>query len=61
MGDIIFDASGFVKGLQYMGFGLLGTFLIIGIIIGVTMGFNYASNKIAERIAAKENESEKTE
>jgi hypothetical protein len=58
MGDIIFDPSGFVKGLEYMGLGLLGTFVIIGIIIGVTMAFNNISNKLAEKKKAQEENNE---
>ena len=58
MEELIFNPRLFVEGLQYMGKGLLGTFLIIGIIIGVTMGFNYASNTIAARLAEKKNKDE---
>ena len=49
MGDIIFNPAGFVDGLRYMGLGLLGTFLVIGIIIAVTMAFNNISNKLAQK------------
>lgn len=44
-----FTPIAFVENLKYMGFGLLGTFLIIGIIVGVTMLFNTAANRLAER------------
>lgn len=57
MGDIIFNPAGFLKGLEYMGLGLLGTFVVIGIIIGVTMAFNNLSNKLAEK-KSTQNESE---
>ena len=49
MGDIIFNPAGFVDGLRYMGLGLLGTFVVIGIIIAVTMAFNNISNKLAQK------------
>ena len=45
MGDIIFNPAGFVDGLRYMGLGLLGTFVVIGIIVGIIgmigCGINY--------------------
>ena len=56
--DFMFKPIEFINNLKYMGLGLLGTFLIIGIIIGVTIGFNYALNKIAARLAEKKNEDE---
>ena len=56
--DFMFKPIEFINNLKYMGLGLLGTFLIIGIIIGVTIGFNYALNKIAARLAKKKNEDE---
>ena len=59
--DFMFYPMGFVESLKYMGLGLLGTFLIIGIIIGVTMGFNYASNKITARLAEAKDEGEQDE
>ena len=58
MGDIIFNAEGFVNGLKYMGLGLLGTFVVIGIIIGVTIAFNNVSNKVAEKKKAQEENKE---
>ena len=58
MGDIIFNPAGFVDGLRYMGLGLLGTFLVIGIIIAVTMAFNNISNKLAQN---KQEQQESTE
>ena len=46
----------FVSNLKYMGLGLIGIFLIIGIIIGATMLSNYSVSKAAELKAAKEAE-----
>ena len=46
----------FVNNLKYMGLGLLGTFVVIGIIICVTMAFNKISNTIAEKKKAEEEE-----
>ena len=55
--DFMFKPVEFVNNLKYMGLGLLGTFLIIGIIIGVTIAFNNISNKLAEKKkAAQEND-----
>ncbi len=47
MDSLQFVPGEFITNLKYMGLGLLGTFLIIGIIIGVTMLFNYASNRLS--------------
>ena len=33
---IEFDPHGFVENLPYMGFGMLGIFIVIGLIIGAT-------------------------
>lgn len=34
--NIEFNPRGFVDNLQYMGFGMLGIFIVIGLIIGAT-------------------------
>ncbi len=47
MDKLHFEPMEFVNNLKYMGLGLLGTFLIIGIIIGVTLLFNYTINRIS--------------
>ena len=52
---------GFVNNLKYMGLGLLGTFLIIGLIIGATVLCNYGFNKLSEKMAAKKAAEEKNE
>lgn len=40
-----FNPMAFVENLKYMGVGLLGVFMIIGIIIIATYLINYFSNK----------------
>ena len=39
------DIKRFVEMLPRMGVGMLGIFLIIGVIIGATYAINYLSNK----------------
>ena len=56
--DFMFKPVEFVNNLKYMGLGLLGTFLIIGIIIGVTIAFNNVSNKLAEKKKAAQESNE---
>ena len=36
MGDFIFKPENFVSGLKWMGIGMLGVFMIVGIIIFAT-------------------------
>ena len=45
MGDITFDPMQFVENMKYMGFGMLGIFVVIGIIVGVTVLLNKATEK----------------
>lgn len=40
MNDIIFEPIHFVENLKYMGFGMLGIFVVIGLIAGVTVLLN---------------------
>ena len=49
MGDIIFNPAGFVDGLRYMGLGLLGTFLVIGIcaVLGLVSAL-YAERRLGK-------------
>ena len=49
--EFMFEPIEFVNNLKYMGLGLLGTFVIIGIIILATI----AINKIFSRPAADQN------
>lgn len=46
---IEFNPMGFVENLKYMGIGMLGVFMIVGIIIGAT----YAIAKITDVISKK--------
>ena len=39
----------FVSNLKYMGIGMLGVFIIIGIIIAATYGIGYATEKLAKK------------
>ena len=36
MGNIIFEPKNFIGSLSYMGIGMLGVFMIVGIIIAAT-------------------------
>ncbi|MBO7761178.1 MAG: hypothetical protein J6T24_00110 [Clostridia bacterium] len=56
MKDFMFYPMGFVENLKWMGLGLLGTFLVIGIIIGVTTLFNRTANRLAEKKQEKTEE-----
>ena len=42
-----FNPMGFVENLKYMGVGMLGVFIIVGIIIGATHLISYFSNKLS--------------
>ncbi len=43
-----FQPMKFVENLTYMGVGMLGVFMIVGIIMGATYLINFSINKIAE-------------
>ena len=43
MEDLIFQPINFVNNLKYMGLGMLGIFIVIGLIVGVTVLLNRAS------------------
>ena len=43
MGEIIFEPMRFVENLKYMGLGMLGIFVVIGLIIGTTVLLNYVT------------------
>ncbi|MBR6546137.1 MAG: hypothetical protein IKT72_04320 [Clostridia bacterium] len=47
-----FNPINFVHSLKYMGIGMVGVFLIIGIIVGAT----YAIGKLSARLSAKNGE-----
>ena len=40
MDNLIFEPMNFVTSLKYMGVGMLGIFIVIGIIVGVVVGLN---------------------
>ena len=42
---VIFEPVNFVKNLQYMGIGMLGIFVVIGVIMGVTLVIGRIFNK----------------
>ena len=47
-----FNPINFVHSLKYMGIGMVGVFLIIGIIVGAT----YVIGKLSARLSAKNEE-----
>ena len=48
----MFEPIEFVNNLKYMGIGMLGVFLIVGIIMGAT----YVIGKLSARLSAKNEE-----
>ena len=44
-----FNPMNFVNNLSYMGIGMLGVFIIVGIIMAATYLTNYVVNKIANK------------
>ena len=54
MGNLQFAPIEFVNNLKYMGIGMLGVFIIIGIIIGAT----YAISKLSSLPSKKNEENE---
>ena len=50
----MFEAMNFIHYLKYMGIGMLGVFIIIGIIIGAT----YAISKLSSLPSKKNEENE---
>lgn len=44
----VFEPMKFIENLIYMGIGMLGVFMIVGIIMGATYLINFVINKIAE-------------
>lgn len=45
MFDIFFKPMNFVANLEYMGIGMLGIFIVIGVIMGVTVILNKIFSK----------------
>ncbi len=44
-----FNPMNFVHSLKYMGVGMLGVFIIIGIIVGATYLIGYATDKLSAK------------
>ncbi len=53
MGNIQFDLLAFVKNLKFMGLGMVGVFIIVGIIILATHFTSFTIKKVEEQKAAK--------
>ena len=51
-----FEPKMFIESLKYMGAGMLGIFIVMGIIIAVIYGLGYVSDKIDAKMAAKKEE-----
>ncbi len=54
MKNLIFEPAKFAENLKYMGIGLLGIFMIIGIIIASTYLISYATKNIGSKKSGKE-------
>ncbi len=48
------DFGRFIENLKYMGIGMLGIFMIIGIIIAATYGISYATKSIQNKKNGKD-------
>jgi len=55
MKNLQFDPMSFVENLKWMGIGLLGIFMIIGIIIAATYAIGYVTKVIANNKNNSEN------
>lgn len=53
MGNIQFDLLAFVKNLKFMGLGMVGVFIIVGIIILATHFTSFTIKKVEDQKAAK--------
>jgi hypothetical protein len=56
MGNLQFAPLEFIKNLKYMGLGMLGVFIIVGIIILATHFTSFTIKKIEAAKADKENQ-----
>ncbi len=56
MGNLQFNLMSFVENLKYMGLGMLGVFIIVGIIIFATHFTSFTIKKIEEQKANKDKE-----
>ena len=43
--ELNFQADGFARNLKYMGLGMLGIFVVVGIVILITFGLNAVTTK----------------
>lgn len=50
----MFQPFNFVKNLYWMGMGMLGIFIAVGVIVLVTVGLNRVANKLEEAKKARE-------
>ena len=46
--NFYFKPIEFVKNLKYMGIGMLGVFIIVGVIMGATYLTSYLTNKLVK-------------
>ena len=46
---MVFNPGEFVDKLTYMGVGMLGVFIIVGIIIAATYGIGYFTSKLSDK------------
>ncbi len=56
MENLVWNPGQFIYNLKYMGVGMLGVFIIVGIIIAAT----YATNKITNNLAKRRREREES-
>ena len=49
MSNITFDPMAFVSNLKYMGIGMLGVFMIVGIIVFATYAIGYFTAKARKK------------
>lgn len=56
MNNFTFDPIQFIYNLKWMGIGMLGVFMIVGIIIVATYLINHICNRLAENKAIAEAE-----
>ena len=54
MGNLQFNPLAFVENLKWMGIGMLGVFIIIGVIIAATYITGYAINKLEQSKKSKD-------
>lgn len=43
--ELNFQADGFLRNLKYMGLGMLGIFVVVGVVILITFGLNAVTTK----------------